>query len=69
MINFHQRFIPDAAQLMLPLFEAFSTKAKTLVWNDAKVDVFQATTAVLASAASTSSTPASSADGRSADNG
>ena len=43
MINFCRRFIPDAAQLMLPLFEAFSTKSKTLVWNDAMVDAFQAT--------------------------
>ena len=50
MVNFYRRFIPEAAQLMLPLSEAFSTKSKTLVWNGVMMHAFQATKKALAEA-------------------
>ena len=50
MVNFYRRFIPEAAQLMLPLSEAFSTKSKTLVWNSVMMHAFQATKKALAEA-------------------
>ena len=50
MVNFYQRFIPAAAQLMSPLFDALEGKPKTLVWNDAMVEAFQDTKRALAEA-------------------
>ena len=35
MVNFYHRFIPGAARLMLPLFDALAGKPKTLAWNEA----------------------------------
>eukprot|EP00731_Ephydatia_muelleri_P032551 Em0024g95a len=40
MVNFYHRFIPAAAQLMSPLFEAFTSQTKTLVWNDTTTQAF-----------------------------
>lgn len=34
MANFHRRFIPAAAQIMLQLFEALAGKPRTLVWDE-----------------------------------
>jgi hypothetical protein len=40
IVNFYRRFIPAAAQTMLPLFEALTGKPKALVWNDAMAKLF-----------------------------
>ncbi|KAL5510849.1 hypothetical protein EMCRGX_G006458 [Ephydatia muelleri] len=40
MVNFYHRFIPAAAQLMSPLFEALTSQTKTLVWNDTTTQAF-----------------------------
>ena len=40
MVNFYHRFIPAAAQLMSPLFEALTSQTKTLVWNDTMTQAF-----------------------------
>ena len=40
MVNFYHRFIPAAAQLMSPLFEALTNQTKTLVWNDTMAQAF-----------------------------
>ena len=50
MANFYRRFIPAAAQMMLPLFEALTGKPKTLVWDEAMVKAFQDTKKALAEA-------------------
>ena len=50
MVNFYRRFIPAAAQMMLPLLEALTSKPKTLVWNEAMVKAFQDTKEALAEA-------------------
>lgn len=50
MINFYRRFIPSAASIMLPLFEATSNKQKSLVWTDAMVKSFQDSKKALAEA-------------------
>ena len=34
MVSFYHRFIPGAARLMLPLFDAIAGKPKTLTWNE-----------------------------------
>ena len=48
MVNFYRRFIPKAAQTMLPLSEAL--KSKTLTWDKSMIEAFQATKAALARA-------------------
>ena len=50
MVNFYRRFLPSAAQTMLPLFEALTGKPKTLVWNPAMTTAFQDTKKSLAEA-------------------
>jgi transposase InsO family protein len=50
MVNFYRRFIPAAAQTMLPLFEALTGKPKTLVWNDSMMTAFHNTKQALADA-------------------
>ena len=50
MVNFYRRFIPAAAQLMSPLFDALEGKQKTLVWNDVMVKAFQDTKRALVEA-------------------
>ena len=50
MVNFCRRFIPAAAQLMSPLFDALEGKPKTLVWNDVIVKAFQDTKRALVEA-------------------
>ena len=40
MVNFYHRFIPAAAQLMSPLFEALTSQTKTLVWNNTMTQAF-----------------------------
>ena len=42
MIKFYHRFIPDAAQLMSPLFDALTNRTKILVWNDTMMQAFEA---------------------------
>ena len=50
MVNFYRRFLPGAAQMMIPLFEALTGKPKKLSWNDAMVKAFQGTKKALAEA-------------------
>ena len=50
MINFYRRFIPAAAQMMLPLFDALAEKTKILVWNQAMSKAFQDSKKALAGA-------------------
>ena len=50
IVNFYRRFIPSAAQLMLPLFDTLTDKPKTLVWNEVMVKAFQDTKEALAGA-------------------
>lgn len=50
MLNFYRRFIPAAAEIMLPLFDALATKNKTLVWTHAMMQAFQDSKAALADA-------------------
>ena len=45
-----RRFIPGAAQNMIPLFEALSGKPRNLVWNEAMTEAFQDTNEALAKA-------------------
>ena len=40
MANFYPRFIPGAAQMMSPLFEALASKPRALVWNDVQMKAF-----------------------------
>ena len=51
MVNFYHRFIPGAAHLMLPLFDALAGKPKTLTWNEAMEKAFAATKKALAEVA------------------
>ena len=48
MANFYRRFIPAAAQIMLPLFEALAGKSKTLSWSEDMFTAFQNTKKALA---------------------
>ena len=48
--NFYRRFIPAAARIMLPLFEALTGKPKTLVWDETMVKAFHDTKKALAEA-------------------
>ena len=40
MVNCYHRFIPAAAQLMSPLFEALTSQTKTFIWNDTMTQAF-----------------------------
>ena len=51
MVNFYHRFIPGAARLMLPLFDAIAGKPKTLIWNEEMEKAFAATKEALAKVA------------------
>ena len=48
MINFYNRFIPNAAQIMKPLYEATTTPKSAIVWNDEMTTAFAAAKAALA---------------------
>lgn len=50
MANFYRRFIPAAAQMMLPLFKALTGKPKVLAWDEAMVKAFQETKKALVEA-------------------
>ena len=50
MVNFYRRFIPAAAEMTLPLFDALAGKPKTLAWDEAMVKAFQMTKRTLAGA-------------------
>ncbi len=50
MVNFYRRFIPVAAQIMSPLFDALKGKPKTLLWNETMVQAFHETKKALADA-------------------
>ena len=50
MANFYRRFIPAAARMMLPLFEALTAKSKTLVWYEVMMKAIQDTKKALAEA-------------------
>lgn len=50
MVNFYRRFIPGAAQMMVPLLEALSGKLKKLVWNETMTKAFRDTKKVLVDA-------------------
>ena len=52
MINFYRWFIPSAAQIMIPLFEALAGKSrKALLWTPGMDKAFQGAKAALAGAA------------------
>ena len=40
MINFYNRFIPNAARIMKPLYEATTTKKKQIEWTEATAKAF-----------------------------
>ena len=50
IVNFYRRFIPAAARMMLPLFEALTGKPKTLIWKEEMVKAFQDSNVALARA-------------------
>ena len=50
MVNFYSRFIPAAAQTMLPLFDTLAGKPKALTWTESMVEAFRNTKKVLADA-------------------
>ena len=50
MVNFYRRFLPHAANTMLPLFEALKGKAKKLSWNETMRKAFEDTKKLLADA-------------------
>ena len=47
MINFYNRFIPNAAQIMKPLYEATANAKKQLQWNDEMTKAFSEAKAAL----------------------
>ena len=49
-VNFYRRFIPVAAQLMLPLLEALTGKPKALTWNEDVTKAFRDTKRTLVEA-------------------
>ena len=49
--KFYRRFIPAAARIMSPLFEALAGKARTLSWSEDMVSAFRDTKKALADAA------------------
>ena len=51
MVNFYHRFIPGAAHLTLPLFDALAGKPKTLAWNEEMEKAFVDTKKALAEVA------------------
>ena len=51
MANFYRRFIPAAAQIMSPLFDALAGKPKMVSWSEDMVTAFQNTKKALADAA------------------
>ena len=50
MINFYNRFIPKAAQIMKPLYKAAAAKSKKLEWSDEMLQAFKMAKTALASA-------------------
>ena len=50
MANFYKLFIPAAALIMLPLFEALAGKPRALVWSNVMMKAFQDTKKPLAEA-------------------
>ena len=50
MINFSNRFIPKAAQIMKPLYKAAAAKSKKLEWSDEMLQAFKMAKTALASA-------------------
>ncbi len=51
MVNFYLRFLPGAAQIMTPLFQALAGKRKSFQWTDAMDAAFVETKTILANAA------------------
>ena len=50
MINFYHRFLPAAATIMQPLYEAVAGKPKQLVWTESMMTAFNHTKEALANA-------------------
>jgi hypothetical protein len=50
MVNFYRRFLPGAARMMIPLFEALKGKPKKRIWNESMLKAFQVTKKALADA-------------------
>lgn len=50
MVNFYKRFLPGAARLMIPLFQALAGRSKTLDWTKEMEEAFADTKSLLASA-------------------
>ena len=48
MINFYNRFIPNAARIMKPLYEATTTEKKQIEWKEETVKAFEEAKAALA---------------------
>ena len=50
MVNFYHRFIPGAARIMKPLYEAIGAKAKLVSWSDEMITAFSTAKSTLAEA-------------------
>ena len=50
MVNFYKRFLPGAAQIMIPLFEALTGKSKAIQWTEDMKTAFQSAKEALAKA-------------------
>ena len=50
MVNFYHRFIPSAAKLMQPLYQAIAGKSKILTWSEDMIRAFSETKKALANA-------------------
>ena len=50
MVNYYHRFLPHAAQIMLPLYKAIAKKAKLVEWTEDRTDAFTKVKEALAQA-------------------
>ena len=50
MVNFYRRFVPSAAHILQPLYQATAGKPKQLQWTEENISAFERTKEALASA-------------------
>ena len=50
LINFYNRFVPNAADIMRPLYKALEGKPKELIWNEQREEAFNQAKEALAAA-------------------
>ena len=50
MVNFYRRFVPSAARILQPLYQATAGKLKQLQWTEENISAFERTKEALASA-------------------